>query len=324
MDRRIVTVFGGSGFIGRHVTRRLAAKGYGVRAAVRDVERAKFLKPMGDVGQVVPWPADVTNPASVAAAVDGAELVVNLVGVLYESARRTFAAMHREAAKTVAEASAAAGARRLVHVSALGADRNDHAKYALTKRAGEEAVRAAFPAAVILRPSVVFGPEDNFFNQFAAMARVSPVLPIMGASPVPDSDNAGGPDFQPVYVGDVADAAAAALERDGVTGETFELGGPEIMSFREIMERVCRMTGRKRLLIPVPFVLAEAQAAVLGLLPKPPLTLDQVELLKHDNVVSEGAKGLSDLGVQATMANAILPLYLGRFKPNQIFGVQNQ
>jgi len=319
MDRRIATVFGASGFIGRHVVRRLAAAGYGVRAAGQDPESALFLKPMGDVGQVVPWPADVARADTVAGAVQGADVVVNLVGILYERGRATFQKIHAEGAGNVAKAAAAAGVARLVHVSALGADAESPAKYARSKAAGEAAVKAAFPKATILRPSIVFGPEDDFFNRFASMARLSPVLPVIGAASAKD----GGPKFQPVYVGDVADAVMAALSDPKAPGQVFELGGPTVYSFRELMQLVMAQTGRKRCLLPLPYWAAEIQAAVLGLLPTPPLTSDQVQLLRRDNVVGDKAKTLKNLGITPRAAEAILPTYLMRFRNNAWQGVQN-
>ncbi len=315
MERRIVTVFGASGFLGRHLVRRLAAAGYGVRAAERDTDAALFLKPMGDVGQIVPWPADITKPDSVAAAVAGADAVVNLVGILYESGAATFRKIHEEGAANVAKAAAEAGVARLIHVSALGADANSPAKYARTKAAGEEAVKAAFPKATILRPSVVFGPEDDFFNRFASMARLSPVLPVMGGK--------DGPKFQPVFVGDVADAILASLVENKAQGQVYELGGPAVYSFRQIMQLVKAQTGRKRCLIPVPYWVGDMQAAVLGLLPKPPLTLDQMQLLRSDNVVGEKAKTLKHLGITPCAAESQLPTYLMRFRNNAWQGVQN-
>ena len=315
MERRIATVFGASGFIGRHLVRRLAAAGYAVRAAVRDADQALFLKPMGDVGQIVPWPADITRRDTVDAAVAGADVVVNLVGILYERGRATFDAVHAKGAGNVAEAAAAAGVPHLVHVSALGADANSPARYARSKAAGEAAVTAAFKKATILRPSVVFGPEDDFFNRFAGMARLSPVLPVIGGGE--------GPKFQPVYVGDVADAVMAALADPKAQGQTFELGGPAVYSFRGLMKLIMAQTGRKRCLLPVPLWLAEIQGAVLGLLPKPPLTLDQVQLLKSDNVVSDKAKTFKHLGLSPRAAEAVLPTYLLRFKENAWQGVQS-
>lgn len=335
MDRPVATVFGATGFLGRHIVRRLAAAGYGVRAAGRDPEKAQILKPMGDVGQIVPWPADITDETSVRRAVDGADVVVNLVGILYESGRRTFPRLHAEGAGTVARAAAAAGVARLVHVSAIGADPASRAHYARTKGEGEAAVKAAFKKATILRPSVVFGPEDDFFNQFAAMARLSPVLPVFGtpalpalrpaggAGPLIDLFGDGGTKFQPVYVGDVADAVMAALTSDKAPGQIFELGGPRVYSFKEIMELVMAQTGRRRLLMPVPFWLAGVLGLVLGLLPKPPLTLDQVRLMKNDNVVAPKAKTFKHLGIEPTDAEAILPTYLIRFRDGAWQGAQN-
>jgi NADH dehydrogenase len=319
MHRRIATVFGASGFLGRHLVRRLAAAGYVIRAAERDTDGALFLKPMGDVGQIVPWPADITRPETVAAAVKDADVVVNLVGILYERGRATFKAVHEEGAANVAKAAAEAGVRRMIHVSALGADAASPAKYARSKAAGEDAVKAAFPKATILRPSVVFGPEDDFFNRFASMARLSPVLPVIGAS----SNKDGGPKFQPVYVGDVADAVMASIEQAKAQGQTFELGGPNVYSFRELMRLVKAQTGRKCCLVPLPYWLADLQAAILGLLPVPPLTLDQVQLLRSDNVVGEKAKNLKTLGITPRSAEAILPTYLMRFRDNAWQGVQN-
>lgn len=326
MDRPVVTIFGGSGFLGRHVVRRLAARGWQVHVGVRDVEGAGFLKPMGSVGQIVPWPADVTDPESVRAATAGAWAVINLVGILYERGARTFQRIHVDGARTVAEAAAAAGAEKLVHVSALGADENSESDYARTKALGEQAVRQAFPDATVLRPSVVFGPEDDFFNLFAGIARFSPVLPVIGAPAFPrvhlggdegfgiDLYGAGGPRFQPVYVGDVADAVMAALDAAGAAGKTYELGGPATYSFKEIMQLVLKETGRKRFLMPLPYALAELQALFLQCLPKPLLTPDQVKQLRRDNVVSGGLPGLRELGIAPTAAEAILPTYLRRFR----------
>ncbi|MAN79583.1 MAG: complex I NDUFA9 subunit family protein, partial [Magnetovibrio sp.] len=264
-------------------------------------------------------PADVTHADSVAAAVRGADVVINLVGILYESGRATFQKIHVDGAANVAQAAAAAGVQRLVHVSALGADASSPAKYARSKAAGEAAVTAAFPKATILRPSVVFGPEDDFFNRFASMARLSPVLPVIGAASPKD----GGPKFQPVYVADVADAIMAALTDAKAKGQLFELGGPTVYSFRELMQLVMAQTGRKRCLLPLPYWVADIQAAFLGLLPRPPLTLDQVQLLRRDNVVGDKAKTLKNLGITPTAAEAILPTYLMRFRNNAWQGVQN-
>ena len=328
MHRDVVTVFGGSGFLGRHVVRRLSQEGAIVRVAGRDPERAMFLKPLGDVGQIVPWAADVSDAATVERALSGASAAVNLVGILFERGRRTFARVHAEGAGNVARAAAAAGVKRLVHVSALGADANSESDYARSKAEGESRVRAAFPQAAILRPSVIFGPEDDFFNRFAALARFSPVLPVIGAPTFPsfrraegalpfalDFFGVGGPKLQPVYVGDVADAVMACLKRADALGRTFELAGPRAYSFKEIMTMTLKAAGRRRLLVPLPFWVAELEAMVLQWLPKPLLTPDQVRLLKTDNVASGTAPGLAALGIAPTPAEAVVPGYLARFRP---------
>lgn len=310
MRRRRVTVFGGSGFIGRHLVSRLAARGDIVTVAVRDPEAAIFLKPMGDVGQIVLIAADVNNPPSVANAVQGADAVVNLVGILWQWGRRSFARVHAEGAGNVARAAAQAGASHLVHISALGADSGGPAEYARSKAAGEEAVRAAFPRATILRPSVVFGPEDNFFNQFAELARVLPALPVFGSG--------DGPRFQPVYVGDVADAIVTALQSEATAGRTYELGGPRVYSFRQIMELVLSEIGRHRFLLRMPLWLAGLAGWFLQKLPNPLLTRDQMLLLQRDNVITEGAATLADLGIAPVAAEAVLPAYLRRFRRPQL------
>lgn len=308
MDRRVITVFGGSGFIGRHLIRRLAASDWIVRAGVRDVEAASFLKPMGGAGQLVLWPCDITNPESVAKALEGADAAVNLVGILYERGARTFQRIHVEAAESIAKAAQAAGLTRLVQVSAIGADPDSPAAYGRTKAAGEAAVKAAFAGASVLRPSVVFGPEDDFFNRFAALARVLPLLPVFDVS------------FQPVYVGDVADAIVKALTDPATSGNTYELGGPRVITFRELMQIVMTETGRSRWLVPLPLAVAELEAMFLELLPVPPLTRDQVKLLGRDNVVSPGALTLQDLGIAPTALEAIVPSYLRRYRPVGVQG----
>lgn len=305
MQGQLATVFGASGFIGRNIVRELAGRGARVTAVCRDAERAKFLRPMGTVGQVTPMRADVNDPGAVARAVAGADMVINLVGILYQSGRNTFEAVQATAPGTIAGAAASAGARAMVHVSAIGADAGSRSAYARTKAAGEAAVREAFPAATILRPSIVFGPDDAFFNRFAAMAQVSPVLPLFGG---------GATRFQPVYVDDVADAAMAALDRADAAGNTYELGGPSVYTFRQLLELMLVEIRRKRMLMAVPFWLASLEAAILELLPVPPVTRDQVELLKSDNVVSAGAKTLADLGLEATPLEIILPTYMDKFR----------
>lgn len=325
MDRRVIAVFGGSGFIGRHLVKRLAADGWVVRVAVQDTVAAGFLKTMGDPGQIVLLKASITDPAMVGAVVEGADAVVNLVGILFERGRRSFSAIHVEGAAIVAAAARKAGVARLVHVSALGADKASSAAYARSKAEGEEQVLAAFPGATIIRPGVVFGPEDDFFNRFAVMARLSPVLPVFTAdgfrlscqdgSCALDPFGSGGPTFQPVYVGDVAEAIAAVLALPAAAGRVYELGGPRRYTLKEIMELVLNQTERRNLLLPVPFWVARIQAAFLGLLPKPPLTSDQVELMRTDNVVRGGKPGLAELGIAPTPAETILPTYLARHRP---------
>jgi len=319
MAAKLITVFGASGFIGRHVVKRLAARGYLVRAAVREPESALFLKPMGDVGQVTPLQANIRDEASVAAALEGAHGVVNLVGILFESGKQKFDAVHRDGAENIAKAAKNAGVQKLVHLSALGASENAQSLYARSKAAGENAVRAAFESAVVLRPSVVFGPQDDFFNRFAKMACVAPALPVFGC-PFPAIRNGGldcygdgGTKFQPVNAGDLADAVVQGLESDDTGGKTYELGGPHVFSFKEILELILAETGRRRLLVPVPFWVASVGAFFTGLLPVPPLTRDQVTLLRSDNVVSDGASGLADLRIAATSVEAIVPSYLDQY-----------
>ncbi|HJS84916.1 MAG TPA: complex I NDUFA9 subunit family protein [Acetobacteraceae bacterium] len=309
--RSVATVFGGSGFIGRYVVQRLAHKGYVVRVAVRNPAGATFLKVMGVVGQIVPLYASVTNEATVARAVEGADLVVNLVGILAERRGRDFQSIHAEGAGRVARLAAAAGVFRLAHVSAIGADPASPGRYGTSKAAGEQAVRQHFPAATILRPSVVFGPEDQFFNRFASMAMFSPVMPVFS----------GATRFQPVYVGDVADAIIAALAHAEAAGGVYELGGPRVMSFREVLRFVLEQTGRRRLMLPVPHVLARLMASVMEWLPGQPLTRDQLRMLSRDNVVTPGAPGLVELGVPPTPVEMVVPGYLRRFRPGGGRGV---
>lgn len=316
MAARLVTVFGASGFIGRQVVQRLAASGAQIRAAGRDPQRALVLQPMGDVGQIVPVQANIRDEASVRAAVAGADAVINLVGILYKRGRQTFHAVHHAGAARIATAAKEAGIDGFVQISAIGADKSSRSVYARTKARGEEAVLNQLPDAVILRPSVVFGPHDDFFNRFAEMARWSPILPVFGC-PFPRIRNGkldlygdGGTRFQPIYVGNVADAVFKVLDDDAARGKTYELGGPRVYSFVEIMRLVLAQTGRKRLLKPVPFWAASILAFAAESLPVPPLTRDQVALLKTDNVVSGKFPGLSDLGITPTAAEVILPTYL--------------
>jgi NADH dehydrogenase len=306
----LVTVFGGGGFVGRHTVRALARKGYRIRVAVRTPHHVPELRVMGDVGQIELVQANIRNADSVARALQGADAVVNLVGVLYQSGKQTFDALQAEGAGLIARLAAERGISRFIQVSAIGASSASPSKYARSKAAGEAAVRASLPSAVIVRQSIVFGPEDDFFNRFAAMAAMSPVLPLIGG---------GETKFQPVYVADVAAAITAALGDPASAGKTYELGGPTVYSFRQLMELIVAETGRKNTLIPLPFAVAsliglvgDVQAAVL---PIPPmLTTDQVLLLKSDNVVAEGAAGLAALGVAATPVESMVPSYLWRFR----------
>lgn len=303
--RNVATVFGGSGFIGRYVVKRLAHKGFVVRVAVRDPEAALFLKTAGGVGQIVPLFASLDNEPAVRRAVEGAGLVVNLVGILAERHAGDFQRIHAEGAGRVARLAAAAGVEHLVHISAIGADPASPSFYGTTKAAGEQAVRAAFPGATILRPSIVFGPEDRFFNRFAALARLSPVMPVI----------AGATKLQPVYVGDVADAVMAALVRSDAAGALYELGGPRVWSFRELLGYILQQTGRHRMLLEVPMGLARLQARFLELVPGKPLTRDQLLMLSRDNVVTPGTPGLPELGLVPTPVELVVPGYLRRFQP---------
>ncbi|EKV31986.1 NAD-dependent epimerase/dehydratase [Caenispirillum salinarum AK4] len=322
---RLVTVFGGSGFIGRHLVRRLARNGDRVRVAVRDTEKASFLKPMGDLGQISLVPASILDDDSVKRAVEGADAVVNLVGILAESGKATFERMHVEGPERIARLAKEAGVARMVQVSALGASKDSDSVYAQTKARGEEAVRKHFPDADILRPSVVFGPEDQFFNMFAKIARLSPVLPFFtDDAPALKKDpsgrfqldlvGGGGPKFQPVYVGDVAEAIMRLLDADAPTGQTFELGGDEVVSMRDIMKIVAHETRRRRAIVPLPMWVADVEATFLQMLPKKILTRDQVRQLRKDNVVSGEFPGLKDLGIEPTTVEAIVPTYLTRFR----------
>lgn len=304
MNTKLVTVFGGSGFLGRHTVRALAKAGWRIKIATRHPGKGFFLRPLGSVGQIDFVKCDVADAESVAAAVMGAQAVINLTGILFPSGQ-TFQDVQADGAENIAKAVAAAGVTSLVHVSAIGADAESASEYARTKAAGEQAVRDAFPGAVILRPSIVFGPEDGFFNKFAAMARMLPVLPLVGG---------GHTRFQPVFVGDVAAAIVTALSSQTARGRTFELGGPSTYSFKELLQLILRETGRNRALVPLPFGLASFQAAFLQLLPKPVLTMDQVKLLKKDNVVAPTAAGLADLGITPTSVEAVVPSYLWRYR----------
>ncbi len=305
---KLVTVFGGSGFVGRHVVAALAKRGYRVRVAVRRPDLAGHLQPLGNAGQIQAVQANLRFRESVNRAVQGADHVVNLVGILYESGAQTFDAVQEFGARAIAEAARNVGAG-LTHVSAIGADKASPADYAKTKAGAEAAVLGTIPTAVILRPSIVFGPEDNFFNQFAGLARFMPFLPLIGG---------GQTKFQPVYVGDVAEAVARSVDGLLTPGAIYELGGPEVKTFKQCLELVLQLTGRKRPLISIPFGIAKIQGTILGLLPKPLLTKDQVLMLERDTIVSDRAKlaglTLEDMGISPASAEAILPTYLWRFR----------
>jgi uncharacterized protein YbjT (DUF2867 family) len=306
---KLITIIGGSGFLGRHIVRALAKRGYRIRAACRRPDLAGHLQPLGVPGQVMPVQANVRYPASLAAACDGAYAVINLTGVLYSAGAQSFDAVHAFGAEASAKAARAARARVFIQMSAIGADPGSSAAYARSKAEGEARARAAFPGAIILRPSIVFGPEDSFFNRFAGLARFAPALPLIGG---------GATKFAPVFVGDVAEAVARLVDRGEADGKTYELGGPEVLNFKQLMQFTLNTIERKRLLIPVPWNVARLQGLILGLLPKPLLTADQVELLKSDNVVSEAAqrekRTLDGLGIAAQGIEGIVPGYLYRFR----------
>jgi NADH dehydrogenase len=305
MKARRTAVLGGSGFIGRYVVKRLAARGDVIAVGCRNAEQAKFLKPMGAVGQIATLNVTIADEPMLAAYLAGNEALVNCVGILRESGAQRFDLVHHTGPARLARLAREAGVERFVHISAIGADPRSASAYARTKAAGEQAVRDAFPTATILRPSVVFGPEDQFFNRFATMAMLAPALPLIGG---------GETRFQPVYVGDVADAVVKCLDDPAAAGRTYELGGPRTYSFRQLIELMLAEIRRKRFLVNLPFGLAAFQARLMSVLPSPPLTPDQVELLKRDNVVSAGAMTLASLGIAPTAVEAILPTYLDRFR----------
>jgi NADH dehydrogenase len=302
--RNVATVFGGAGFIGRYVVQRLAALEYVVRVAGRDPAKARFLQTQGAVGQIVPLAASLGDEVAAARAIAGADLVVNLVGILAERKAGDFRRVHVEGAGRIARLAAELGAERLVHVSAIGADPDSPSLYGRSKAEGEAAVRAAFPGATILRPSIVFGPEDQFFNRFAGLARMLPFMPVV----------AGGARFQPVYVGDVADAVIAAATRADAMGRTYELGGPRGMTFREVLRFILDTTGHRRPMVELPEALVKLQVMLGKLLPNPPLTEDQLLMLRRDNVVAPGAAGLAELDITPKAVEAVVPGYLMRFR----------
>ena len=311
MTGKLAVVFGGSGFVGRNVVRELAKRGWRVRVAVRRPHLAQFLRPMGAVGQIQLAQCNLRYRASVVEALKGADAVINLVGILFQNGRQKFDTVQSAGAAMLAGLARDAGAGTFVHVSAIGADAQSKCLYARSKGEGERGVREGFPEATILRPSIVFGPEDQFFNKFAAMAALSPALPLIGG---------GKTKFQPVYVDDVADAICEALVRPDAKGRLYELGGPRVYTFKELLELMLRETGRKRILAPVPFPLAYLMGVageLMNWVPifDPPITRDQVKLLKHDNVVSETAEGkIADLGIHPHTVESVLPSYMVRYR----------
>jgi uncharacterized protein YbjT (DUF2867 family) len=309
----LVTVFGGSGFLGRHVVRALARRDYRIRVACRRPDLAGHLQPLGRVGQIHAVQANVRYPDSVAAAARDSDIIINLVGILFQRGRQRFKKVHVAGTDAITRAAIKEGAR-LIHVSALAANEKSWSSYARTKGRADKSVLAAVPAAVVIRPSIVFGPEDNFFNRFAALARILPALPLIGG---------GKTKFQPVFVGDVAEAVAAAVEGKTKPGAIYELGGPEIFTFKEILQYILATIERRRILVPIPFWLARIQAMFLQFLPNAPLTPDQVTLLKRDVVVSEEAKRdgrtLEGLGIAPRSVQAIVPTYLWRFRKSGQF-----
>jgi uncharacterized protein YbjT (DUF2867 family) len=314
----LVTVFGGSGFVGRHVVQALAKTGCRIRVAVRRPDLAGFLQPLGGLGQIHAVQANLRYENSIRRAVEGADGVINLVGVLQQSGKQSFRALQGVGAGLVARAAREAGAKSFVHVSAIGANRQSRSAYARTKAEGEDLVRRAFPGAVILRPSIVFGPEDDFFNRFAAIGRISPLMPLIGG---------GKTQFQPVYVGDVARAVVAGLDGRAKPGVTYELGGPRVYNFRELLDLVADYTQHRRPYFPIPFWMAKLQGLVLQVLPNAPLTLDQARMLQSDNVVAKEAeieaRTLGSLGIAPRAVEGIVPGYLFRFRPKGEFSLHS-
>ncbi len=302
-QEKLIAVIGGSGFVGRHVVQALARDGHRIRVGVRRVERASFLKPMGVPGQVVPMQANIRFPESLDAVVAGADVVINLVGILQEAGPQKFSALQAEGARAVAKAARDAGATQFIQLSAIGADADSDADYARTKAEGEQAVLEQYPDAVILRPSIVVGPEDQFFNRFAAMARLSPVLPVVSAQTK----------FQPVFVGDVAKAVKLAVDDADLSG-VYELGGPSVYSFEELMRLMLEVIGRKAFVADIPVPIASLMAKLTDWLPGAPLTQDQVKMLQHDNIVSQNVHGFDELGLKPEAIEGQIPSYLYRFR----------
>ncbi|MEL7529271.1 MAG: complex I NDUFA9 subunit family protein [Pseudomonadota bacterium] len=309
LNGKLVTIFGGSGFLGRHIVQSLARRGYRIRAAVRRPDLATHLQPLGAPGQIMAVQANLRYRWSIDRAVIGSDAVINAVGILAPTGNQTFDAVQAFGPRAIAEAARGAGLSAITHISAIGADADSTSQYARTKAAGEAGVLETLPDSVILRPSIVFGPEDDFFNQFAQMARFAPALPLIGG---------GETKFQPVYVCDVAEAVARSVDGQLTPGAIYELGGPEHKSFRACLEEMLDITRRSRFLLPIPFPVASAMGKVMQMLPGAPLTADQVELLKTDNVVSEAAikdgRTLEGIGIEPATLASILPTYLERFR----------
>lgn len=320
VSEQLVTIFGGSGFLGRNIVRVLAKKGYRIRVAVRRPELAGHLQPLGNVGQIQVVQSNINNEPSVNHAVKGSDVVINLVGILYQSRTQSFKDIHVYGAEHIARAAMRCGAHTFVHMSAIGADEKSRSRYARTKAQAEQVVLEEFPGAVILRPSVVFGPEDGLFNRFAELASISPALPLIGG---------GRTKMQPVYVGDVARALEKVIEGHGERGVIYELGGPQILTLKEIMQKTLEFSRQKRLLIWMPTILAKIMGLFMSMLPKPPLTLDQVRLLAYDNIVSDRmiAKNQTFAGLGITelrTVNSIVPSYLQRFRPKGQFSAHDR
>lgn len=315
---RLITIIGGSGFLGRHIVRALARRGYRIRVACRRPDLAGHLQPLGNTGQIVAVQANVRYPTSINSACEGAYAVINLTGVLYSAGAQSFDAVHAFGAETAARAAKLARAQMFIQMSAIGADAASPAAYARSKAEGEARARAAFPGTIVLRPSIVFGPEDSFFNRFASLARTAPFLPLIGG---------GETKFAPVFAGDIAEAVVRLVDRGEATGKTYELGGPQILSFRQLLQFTLDTIGRKRLLLPLPWGLAKLQAALLGMLPNPPLTIDQVEMLRSDNIVNAEAqregRTLEGLGIEPQSIEAIVPAYLYRYRKAGQFTAPN-
>lgn len=325
--RRVITVFGGSGFLGRYVVQRLAKQGFQVRVATRDTEAANFLKPMGEIGQITPIPINVFDKDSIFRALNGANQAINLIGLRYESKKSTFKKIYEETAYNIARAALTAGVDAMVHVSALGASSMSDSTFARYKAAGEEAVRSAFNEVIIVRPSAIFGQEDHLFNKFARLARISPIMPVFGCQTISkfkflglnspfgiDFYGDGGTRVQPVFVTNVADAIVKILLNSTSSHKIYELGGPKVYSFKEIIEMVMKESGRTRILIPCPFIAAKCGAWVMELLPRPLITRDQVTLLKSDNVISGDLPGFNELAIKPATAEAVLPTYLRQYR----------